>query len=370
MKEYRISEVENIHILGRTYLSEEYLYLFWSGSGIELETDASEMYLDIFTDYEKNEPWLEVIIDGNMNQRLMLEKGDHRICIFRNMDKGRFRRVRIIKCTQPHRSDLSEVFRIGSIYTDGSFGEKHEYSMKLECIGDSITSGEGLGGAVGEFSNNSSVFGVRGSYHSFLAERFNADVKVISQSGYGVYCGWCGLVEESIPRYYDAICGVSNGRYLEEDKAHDRWDFGSWTPYYIIVNLGTNDSGSFDLGGQYIEEKDFVDPMRKDENGEMVEEDRQKVVGAVISFLKQLRDRNPSSVIIWCYGMAKGRLMSTLEEAVGLYVDESGDKDAYFVALPGTAEDEVGSRHHPGVPSHKKAADVLGDFIDSLKTGN
>ena len=51
MKEYKISEISEIHIYGRTGNIKQPLPLFWSASGIEMNVQASEMWLEVEADY-------------------------------------------------------------------------------------------------------------------------------------------------------------------------------------------------------------------------------------------------------------------------------------------------------------------------------
>ena len=367
MKRYSISEAENIRVLGRTTMDSEGLNVFWTGSGIELNATGTELHVEICAGFEGYEPWIEILIDGCLSQRRMLERGKHTLCIFRCMEDGPVRNVKILKATQAVENDPESFVQIQGLVTDGSFVPLEKCSMKLEVIGDSITSGEGMGGSLKENTWNASVFSVYRSYPFLLAEMLHADLHVLSQSGYGVYCSWCGKTKESLPRYYTQVCGVLSGKANEEKGAHAAWDFSAWQPDCIVVNLGTNDSGSFDQAGNVFPDMDWTCPMRVNEDGSMNEEDRQKILQAVISFLHDLRRYNPSAQIIWCYGMLGGRMEGTLREAVGMYLEETGDKRVRFQLLPDTREGEFGCRSHPGAPSHRKAAEVLYQTIRNLR---
>ena len=111
-------------------------------------------------------------------------------------------------------------------------------------------------------------------------------------------------------------------------------------PDVIVVNLGTNDS----VGTK---------------NMEMVER-------AAEGFLKKIRDCNPKSYILWCYGMLGDEICSVLENAVQNYKVKTGDARVEFVKLPDTLAGEFGSRQHPGHISHEKAAKVLTEKIQGL----
>ena len=359
MKRYLISEIDQLHIWGRTSYTDEGLNIFWTASGIEVNATGTEMYVELTADFGWYEPWIEIIIDGALSQRRMLEQGTQRICVYRAMEPGRVRNVRILQATQAPGNDPAAFLQLHALITDGDFAPVQPRAMKIEIIGDSITSCEGLSGSKSESAWNASIFSIFNGYPYLLGEMLQADVHVLSQSGYGVYCSWRGDVRESMPRFYPEICGPLSGGPGEKAGAHLPWDFAAWQPDVIIVNLGTNDSGSFDQAGVYFPDVDFRCPMRVDENGAMHEEDRQKVLQAAVDFLQVLRRRNPDSRIFWCYGMIPGRLEATLREAVACYRQETQDDKVEFLLLPQTLEEEIGSRMHPGAPAHRKVADVL-----------
>lgn len=359
MKRYPVTEIETLHICGRTTVTDGSLNIFWTGSGIEFRTDAAELYIELSAGYEGFEPWIEIVIDGKLSQRRMLEQGRQKICVFRRMEQGPVRHVRILKATQAPGSDPESFLQIHALMADGTFLPMEPHRMKIEIIGDSITSCEGLGGALTEETWNASQFSFVGGYPYVLGQMLNADVHVLSQSGYGVYCSWRGNPRESLPPYYLQNCGLLHGKHNQRLGAHDPWDFAAWQPDWIIVNLGTNDSGSFDQAGKEFPEDHWRCPMRVNADGSMNEEDRQKVLQGVVDFLRLLRQKNPDAGIIWCYGMLPGRMTETLREAVECYSSQSADKRVTFVLLPRTEDGEYGGRSHPGLPAHRKAAEAL-----------
>ena len=62
MKTYKISEIEYKRIYGRTTPIEKDkpLVLFWAASALEITVKASDVYLFISSDYDRNEPWISV----------------------------------------------------------------------------------------------------------------------------------------------------------------------------------------------------------------------------------------------------------------------------------------------------------------------
>ena len=84
LSHYQMKEIPYLRILGRTNGSLEPVTLFWTASGIELNVKATEIWVKIRSDYDVFEPWVDVIVDGVLSQRLMVNKGEQEICLFRN----------------------------------------------------------------------------------------------------------------------------------------------------------------------------------------------------------------------------------------------------------------------------------------------
>ena len=340
LKDYKIREIPYLRVLGRTNGSLEPVTLFWTASGIEMNIKATEAWVTVRSDYELFEPWADVIVDGAISQRLMVNKGEQKICLFRNMEGDKIRNVKLLRDTPAFPTDEKTLFQILEVQTDGEFCPLEEPKMRLEVIGDSITSGEGGSGAGGEMTWNSFCFNCVDNYAYMAAKELDAIYHCVSQSGWGVLCSWEGDEKQAIPPYYEQVCGLLNGERNKELGAFEKWDFQKFQPDVIVVNLGTNDgSGTNDM---------------------------EKVGKAVEDFLKKLRDYNPESYILWCYGMLGNGIQPTLENAIRNYKTKSGDERVEFVELPDTLEGEYGSRQHPGQKSHEKTAKVLVEKIRAI----
>ena len=340
LKDYKIREISYLRVLGRTNGSLEPVTLFWTASGIEMNIKATEAWVTVRSDYELFEPWADVIVDGAMSQRLMVNKGEQKICLFRNMEGDKIRNVKLLRDTPAFPTDEKTLFQILGVQTDGEFCPLEEPKMRLEVIGDSITSGEGGSGAGGEMTWNSFCFNCVDNYAYMAAKELDAIYHCVSQSGWGVFCSWECDEKQAIPPYYEQVCGLLNGERNKELGAFEKWDFQKFQPDVIVVNLGTNDgSGTKDM---------------------------EKVGKAVEDFLKKLRDYNPESYILWCYGMLGNGIQPTLEKAIQNYKVKFGDERVKFVKLPDTLEGEFGSRQHPGQKSHEKTAKVLVEEIRAI----
>ena len=149
LKEYRLNELEKncLKIWGRTNGCLTPLTVFWTAGGVEFNVKASELWLEIETDYDSYELWGSVLVNGAHVSRQMLQKGRYWLCLFRNMNPDVAKTVRFLRDLQAMSDDQGAKLQIHAVRTDGSFLPVADRPYKLEFIGDSITSGEGTIGA-------------------------------------------------------------------------------------------------------------------------------------------------------------------------------------------------------------------------------
>jgi lysophospholipase L1-like esterase len=256
--------------------------------------------------------------------------------------------------------------QIHAVKFDGEFLPVPDRAVKLEFIGDSITSGEGAIGAKAEEDWIPMWFSATGNYTAMTAEALNADYRVLSQSGWGVLTSWDNNPNCNMPACYGQVCGVVSGKRNEALGAAQANDFGAWQPDAVVVNLGTNDGGAF-----YSPE--WIDPasgqvykQRLDEDGSFHAEDLQAFEAAAEAFLVKLRQHNPEAHIVWVYGMLGLPMMPFIYRAVNSYTAKSGDRKVTVFQLPNMTEESTGSRSHPGKLAHEQAAKVLSAYLQEV----
>ena len=338
---------------------------YWTGSGIELVTDSSELWLEYETAFTSCEQWIALEIDGSLVSRQMLLCSG-RLCIFRGMSKGTKKEVRIYKDTQPMGSDETSYLLFRAVSADGELFDTAERAMRIEFVGDSLTTGEGLVGAQCEMDWIPMFFSSIGNYAVKTAKLLNADFRIMSQGGWGVLCGWNNDPNLVIPKHYENVCTVVGGETFEKLGAHEKNDFSAWQPDYIVVNLGTNDEGAMDQPAWKDEEtgESFELMPQKDEAG--FTSACEKVLAAAVGFLNKLHALNPAAHIIWAYGMCGHKLENTLRSAVDEFNKALENNIAAFILLPSATEDKLGSRSHPGAQVHAEAAQMIAGRIKEL----
>lgn len=335
MKNFLAKELakdERIKIMGRAAQSEDGIDFFWTASGFEANANGSELWAQINSDYDKFEIWISVWLNGVQSARLMLNKGQNDICLFRNMPSASIKNIRVYKETQAMGDDDKHRFLLKSLSTDGDLLPVTPQPLKIEFIGDSITSGEGTAGAKGETDWASIFFCGTKTWAFKIAQKLGADFNVISQSGWGVVCGYDSNFDHALPKYYQEVCSVAN-RFGGEKE----WDFSNFEPDMVIVNLGTNDQNPCQSRPDIAE---LFEP-------------------AVISFLKKIRAKNSKAKIVWCYGMIGHILEKQIKRAVRDYKKQSGDKNVQFVLLPNIDINKTAALSHPSEEQQEETARFL-----------
>ncbi len=363
LKEYKATEIPNVKVHGRYAPCKDFIPLLFNGSAVEVNCDGSELWVLIDTDCGFHEPWICTELNGALMSRQMLLPGTEAICLFRGMTGGVVKNVRFTRELQAMSEDDKCRILVKGFATDGEFLPVREAKHKIEIIGDSITSGEGTYGTTTDTDWLAMYMSCSRHYGRLLGKMLDAEVRLFSQGGWGVYCGWDNDVRHNIPSVYEKVCGLASGYFNEEElKTQEPYDFSQWQPDAVIVNLGTNDNSAFDQPPLHVPGVGLC-KQRRNPDGSYVREDAEKVIAAVIDFLKTLRRVYPKSHIVWTYGMLGYYLTPYLSEAVNTYREETGDSNVMFLNIPDTGAKEYGAHMHPGYVSHEHAAKVLADYL-------
>lgn len=366
-KQYSLKDLNHYNIYGRTTECRTPLTLFWTGSGIEFKVKGSELWIEFETDYDMFEQWISITINGSFISRQMLNKGKQSVCIFRNMNPKEAKDVRIFKEVQAMSADDKAMLQIHTILTDGEFLPIKEKARKIEVIGDSITSGEGLIGAFKEDDWISMFFSAYRDYPILLGETLDADVRIISQSGWGVLSSWDNNPYKTLPGIYSKVCGLCYGEQNEALGAQREHDFLSWQPDVIVVNLGTNDGGAFSQPAWQDEATGETFHQVTLEDQSLDPFCTERFEKAVLHFIYQLREHNPKAKILWVYGMIGDLMQPYIEHAISKYQHETNDSNVDFLLLPNITEESTGSRSHPGLPAHQDTANRIAERILSYE---
>lgn len=365
---YPLTEVPHYKVHGRTIPKACPLPLFFNGSAIEVNVSGSELWIDIEVNYHIHEIWITCEINKELMSRQMLMPGRYTLCLFRGMSGDVVKNVRFTRELQAMTEDEDCYLLIHGLQTDGAFYPVPKKKYTLEFIGDSITSGEGTYGAREDTDWIPMYMGYSRNYAKMVADALDADAFLISQGGWGVLSSWDANPHCNIPSRYEKLCGLCYGPVNEELGAFEPYDFTGRKIDALIVNLGTNDASAFvqpawsdPVTGETFEQ-------RLNADGTFQKDDLHRFKEAVIDFLKMLRTDNPQAHIVWCYGMLGYDLSLAINDAINQYTAQSGDHNVIFLQLPDTTAETVGSHAHPGEKSHRRAAQVLLEYLQKYLT--
>lgn len=376
MKSYKINEIESKCFLGRNVKDVENLpeiNLFWAASALKINVKACEVWADFESDYDSNEPWVSIFLNGSRISRFMIEKsGEKSFCLVRGLNSQVENEICIYKDTQPMPGDTKHSLKVKNISLDdnGKFCEVKPAKMKIEFIGDSITSGEGLAGAPEQMEWIPSVFVGSESYAAQVSRYFEADFSVFSQCGWGLCWGWDGNRNNNIPAYYEKVCGVMEGDFHNQLGENQDYDFKDGSDF-VVLNLGTNDDGAF-FQPPWKDEKSGIEYKLELDGGKISASDNEYIVQRAKNFLSLIRKHNKNAQIIWCYGMIKLKFIpECLNTAIKQWKKETGDSKIHLLELDSMEDveknyEDKGSRGHPGKKVHKLAAEKLKKLIENF----
>jgi len=366
LDKYQIYQIPNKNILGRNVkdamTSKNPLALFWSASGIEICTNASELWVQVSSDYSVNEIYLAVQISGYTIARFMAPKEKSWICVAKNLNPQEKNNISIIKDSQPSAFDPNHIVQIHQIAVtkNAEFFQVPKKDCFIEFIGDSITSGEGLCGRPEAPEWISSYISVSNNYAMQIAKIKNAEISIISQCGWGITRGWDSNIYSNIPSHYQNVCSIFNSPMQKELGSCQEYDFSKKADF-VVVNLGTNDNSSFN-NSWTDESTGKVYQYQVNDDGTVAESSKKEIYEGIKNFLYQIRKNNPSAKILWVWGMLKlDKIPAILQNAMEDYKKESGDQKVFSLELDAMEDVEnhlldKGSRWHPGPKTHELAA--------------
>lgn len=334
---YSIKNNEKIRLLGRHDPAAAVFSAYWTGSGIEINIRCRRLEIEVDRPQEPGTMWLMTTVDGAPVTRFPLENGKRWYTVLDSMDEGVSHTVCILRDTQPYGDEMKKPLKMLNIRTDGELLPLTEKPLVIEFVGDSITTGEGIIGPKSGMEWKPVWFSSC-SYSQMVCDRLNACRRIVSQSGWGVYMSWDENKECVLPLVYEKLCGFSDNSAA--------YDFASLPADVVVINLGTNDANAVKLC--------------KTENEVLAR--RRSIGRAAEKFIKQVRRLNPDAYILWVYGMCETSIKQTLKSAVKR-INQQGDERVGYLLLPTCTDNELGSRCHPGVLNHRKAAEAIADHL-------
>lgn len=324
---------EHLQFEGRILEKEGIFYLSYTNSSVSFLARGSAVYMEFVTEQreEVNFAGLRVYVDGRPAGEVVLDapRKLYKICDLPDREPHRIKVIKITEAAMSQAGLCSIRVEEGEIIKEAPVPDQR---VKAEFIGDSITCGYGVHGAPESEYNLREEDG-ECSYAAFMAREMNWNARYISASGYGMLVEYTGNPENNVPKLYPYI-----NWFVDRERKIMPEEF---EPAFIIVNLGTNDSG-------------FLSDKRMQED----------FVAAYANFLQLLKDFHPDAKIICVLGTLCTNAFDFVKEAV-LRVRGEGLKDIYALNLPYHDVEKDGmASSHPSVATHKKDAERILVFME------
>ena len=328
---------KDLSYMGRVeQVKNQYAEIYWPGTSVTIQFKGTE--IKAILKNKKEITYFYVIIDGNEHDAMKIKSDTLKSTIMLASGLSNINHsVQLFKLTDNTTCTLFYGFELA----DGStvLNANPLPKRKIEFYGNSITAGHGVDMLPGhDDSGSPEYFNNYLTYAALTARHFNAQYSCIARSGIGVMVSW---FPEIMPEIYDR---------LDPFDSTSKWDFSSYTPDVVVINLFQNDMWLTASPNH---------PQFKARFG-TTPPDVSTIISSYQNFVKSIRIKYPTASIICALGSMNATENGSpwpgyIEKAVaGL-----SDTKIYTHFFP-----YKNTSGHPKVAEQKVMADELIDFID------
>ena len=333
-----------IRLMGRMDFSQQPLALDWTGTGIEFRFRGTDAWARLEAPAASPIMWMIVLADGQPITRFPVEPGIRMYPLLLGLEAEQERTVTLMKETQCMPDNPAATVLLHSLRIDGELTELPERAMKIEFIGDSLTSAEGALAPRDNMEWVTPWFTARGNYSWYACEALDAERQIMSQSGWGVCWDWQHTEANNMSDAYEYTVGVLHGPEAEARGCNKPWDFSRWQPEIVCIRLLTNDCNGMN-------------------ERQSLEKDRETVIRGAMDLVRKVRKHNPQAKIVWIIPGTEFH-PELAEEAIRRIREEI--REVYSFTLPDYGPEELGARWHPNAEYNRKAGCLLGGFLQSI----
>ncbi|MGQ1947320.1 GDSL-type esterase/lipase family protein [Geofilum sp. OHC36d9] len=326
-----------LYYSGRTDMSDNRFVRYdWPGVGVHFKFSGRDVALK-FNGGEKN--YFNLLVDGRLKE-VVHSLGDTILWINGLKGKGPHQ-VDLVKRTE---GDMGQVLFYGLLLKKNGQMDVPDFikSRKIEFIGNSITCGYGTEGVAASDSFKPETENNQKAYGAILARAFNAEGRYSSHSGLGVVRNYGD--PQKISTHKTSMTGRFN-RTLDNDSSL-LWDFASWVPHVVVINLGTNDFSTRPHPDKAVFQRAY-----------------EKLILDVRAAY--------GNIPVFCMvgPMLQKPAFEYVMEVVDIMNTLYGDDNVYFIGLPDgllNRKTDLGADSHPAYSGQKKMAEQLVQPISTV----
>ena len=308
--------------------------LYWPGTSLKLNFEGES--ISVLIEDERGDNYYNVIIDDNepfifrpdtsKNYHQLasgLSSGQHSIELFRRTEWGKGKTT-------------FYGFKLGG--NGKTLPKPTPPKRKIEFYGNSITAAYAIEDFSGKDSPDSTFTNNYLSYAALTSRHFEADYQCICASGTGLTVSWHPII---MPELYDR---------LNPKDSRSKWDFSTFQPDIVVVNLFQNDTWLVNLPDNNQFKKRFGTEKPSEEF----------LISAYADFISNLRNYYPKANIICSLGcMDASKEGSVWRSYIESAVRKLADEKVYTHFLP-----YIEASAHPSIADHETMANSLSKFIE------
>ena len=305
-------------VLGRPYYVDNVPAFTWSNSGIEFCAKCDRLTV-FFGENSVEQPAIfKIYVDGVEVKASVVGKGT--IAVIENL-RDKMHKIKILRISEGYNCiSILKVQIYGSAPVFSSPSEKKR--LKLEFLGDSITAGFGVLADGEKMEYTTYEQDSTTTYAYLTAEALDAEIRTICISGEGI-CHSCGdMVGTPFIKFFNRTCRGAEG-YTQDD----------YVPDVFVVNGGTNDKRAHVTSEEFIE--------------------------GVITLLKDVRSKYPTTPIIWMYGMMVHVFDEELKTAINRFNETDMNTHLLIVKSVNDYKNQRGTYGHPNVNASVRCSGIL-----------
>jgi lysophospholipase L1-like esterase len=301
----------------------------WSGTEIVARFTGASAIDFTMSDYGN---YFDVYVDGALQPGTIIgDPSQTSYSVATGLDPTKVHEVSLYKRTEA--SLIGRTQAMGVTFPDGGtlLPPAPGAARRIEVLGDSISCGYGVLGPDATCTETPALEDHDDTYGAITARTLDADLYTIASSGRGVYRNADGTLTTTLPDIYGlALPYVSSG-------TPSAWDFATWVPDAVVIDLGTNDFVDGDPGAAFVT--------------------------AYTMFLEQIRHNYPGAYILCTNGpMLADADYTTAAMYIQSAIAAVGDARIAYLAFPTQMGDE-GCDGHPDVTTQAAMATRLAPVL-------